>query len=145
MSSAKFSFPSNVNVANFVSIKLTHKNFLLWQTQILGLIESQDVLGFITGTIPMPSSTIKTTKIGEPVNCLNPYFNAWKKSDGLLRGLITRSLSEEALGLAIGHKTSAEVWNTLTTTFVRESKERHFLLKRKLQTYQKQDKSITDT
>ncbi|KAF3781172.1 hypothetical protein EJ110_NYTH34454 [Nymphaea thermarum] len=47
----KYSYPSTLNVANFVSIKLSQTNFLLWKTQVLGLIESQDLQGFINGEI----------------------------------------------------------------------------------------------
>ncbi|KAF3784085.1 GDSL esterase/lipase [Nymphaea thermarum] len=50
----KFSYPSTLNVANFVSIELSQTNFLLWKTQVLGLIESQDLQGFINGEIAVP-------------------------------------------------------------------------------------------
>lgn len=44
-----YPYPYTVNVGNFISIKLTHSNFLLWKTQFMGLIESQNMLGFIEG------------------------------------------------------------------------------------------------
>ncbi|KAF3779859.1 hypothetical protein EJ110_NYTH40510 [Nymphaea thermarum] len=62
---AKYPYPSNVNVANFVSIKLSHKNYLLWKTKMLGLIESQDMMGFIEGQISIPTSTIEIVENGE--------------------------------------------------------------------------------
>ncbi|KAF3785109.1 hypothetical protein EJ110_NYTH29082 [Nymphaea thermarum] len=141
---AKYPYPSTVNVANFVSIKLSHKNFLLWKTQILGLIESQDLFGFIDGSIPTPASTIETTENGEVVRRPNPDFSASKKSDCLLRGWITGSLTEEVLGLVVGHDTTAQVWKTLTGAFARESKDREIMLTRKLQLFRKQDKPVTE-
>lgn len=53
-STPKYPYPANLNVANFVSLKLSASNYLLWETQVLSLIESQDLLGFITGNTPQP-------------------------------------------------------------------------------------------
>ncbi|KAF3794163.1 hypothetical protein EJ110_NYTH08235 [Nymphaea thermarum] len=141
---AKYPYPSNVNVANFVSIKLSHKNYLLWKTQMLGLIESQDMMRFIEGQISILTSTIEIVENGEARSVPNPEFLAWKKSDRLLRGWITGSLSEEVLGLVVGLQTSFEVWTALLKVFARESKDREFLLTRKLQTFQKQEKNVTE-
>ena len=57
----KYAYPSNLNVANFVSLKLTSTNFLLWETQVISLIESQDLIGFITGTISAPVAEIQNS------------------------------------------------------------------------------------
>ncbi|KAF3777765.1 hypothetical protein EJ110_NYTH45176 [Nymphaea thermarum] len=102
---AKYPYPSNVNVANFV-----HKNYLLWKTQMLGLIESQDMMGFIEGQISIPTFTIEIVENGAARTVPNPEFLAWKKSDRLLRGWITGSLSEEVLGLVVGLQTSSEIF-----------------------------------
>ncbi|PKI51293.1 hypothetical protein CRG98_028322 [Punica granatum] len=53
-----YPFPSNLNVANFVTIKYNKNNFLLWETQIVSLIESQDLVGFLTGETAAPAETI---------------------------------------------------------------------------------------
>ncbi|KAF3774051.1 hypothetical protein EJ110_NYTH53994 [Nymphaea thermarum] len=141
---AKYPYPSNVNVANFVSIKLSHKNYLLWKTQMFGLIESQDMMGFIERQISIQTSTIEIVENGEARSVPNPEFLAWKKSDRLLRGWITGSLSEEVLGLVVGLQTSSDVWTALLKVFARESKDREFLLTRKLQMFQKQEKTVTE-
>ncbi|KAF3781183.1 hypothetical protein EJ110_NYTH34482 [Nymphaea thermarum] len=73
---AKYPYPSNINVANFVSIKLSHKNYLLWKTQMLGLIESQDMMGFIEGQFSIPTSTIEIVENGEARSVPNPEFLA---------------------------------------------------------------------
>ncbi|KAF3776659.1 hypothetical protein EJ110_NYTH38637 [Nymphaea thermarum] len=113
-------------------------------TQMLGLIESQDMMGFIEGQISIPTSTIEIVENGEARSVPNPEFLAWKKSYRLLRGWITGSLSEEVLGLVVGLQTSSEVWTALLKAFARESKDREFLLTRKLQTFQKQEKNVTE-
>lgn len=45
---------THVLLLNFVSIKLTQSNFMLWKTQMMGLIESQDMVRFIDGSIHAP-------------------------------------------------------------------------------------------
>lgn len=42
-SASRYPYPSTVNIANYVSIKLPQTSFLLWKTQILALIESPSV------------------------------------------------------------------------------------------------------
>ncbi|KAK6789733.1 hypothetical protein RDI58_013533 [Solanum bulbocastanum] len=50
---------SMVNVANFVSIKLCgESNYIPWKTQIVCLLQSHDLLGFVDGTIQFSPQTI---------------------------------------------------------------------------------------
>ncbi|KAF3785122.1 hypothetical protein EJ110_NYTH29107 [Nymphaea thermarum] len=136
---AKYPYPYNLNVANFVSLKLTQSNFLLWKTQLLGLIESQNMRGFINGNYPKPAEFI--TRNNEFI--ANIDFLEWKKSDSLLRGWITGTLSEEVLGLVVGLETSKEVWDAFITAFAHESREREFLLTQRLQLHRKKDLSVS--
>ncbi|KZV26306.1 hypothetical protein F511_38370 [Dorcoceras hygrometricum] len=39
----------SLNVANFVTLKLTPENYPLWREQLLALAESQDMVGLLTG------------------------------------------------------------------------------------------------
>ncbi|XXG89841.1 hypothetical protein AAC387_Pa12g1748 [Persea americana] len=143
--SAKYSYAASLNVANFVSIQLTQTNFLLWKTQIFGLIESQDMMGFIDGEFPMPAkylSSSSTEAVGE--TALNPNFVAWRKSDQLLRGWITGTLSVEVLGLVVGLDTSAEVWKALCAAFASDSEEREFYLQQKLRLLRKGNMALSE-
>lgn len=54
-SSPKYPYSANLNVASFISLKLSTSNYLLLQTQVLSLIESQDLLGFIAENTPQPA------------------------------------------------------------------------------------------
>lgn len=56
LSIPKYPYPAYLNIANFVSLKLTSSNYLLWKTQFLSLVESQDLIGFINGDTPAPAS-----------------------------------------------------------------------------------------
>nr|CAD1824872.1 unnamed protein product [Ananas comosus var. bracteatus] len=69
LSNPKFSFRFTINVANFITLKLNDNNYLLWETQVLSLIMSQDLLGFLTGKIialPKMSTSEKGAIINNP-------------------------------------------------------------------------------
>lgn len=50
--------PVHIYVPFFVTIRLHLKVFLLWESQIVNLIESQGFIRFIDGTIPSPSPSV---------------------------------------------------------------------------------------
>ncbi|KAI3825738.1 hypothetical protein L1987_07337 [Smallanthus sonchifolius] len=93
---ATYSYPYNVNVANFVS---GHDKYSLWRTQMLCLIEGHDMLGFIDGTLEPPPET-KPEK-----------YQWWWRSDALIQGWILGSLTEDVLTSTIGLETAAaSIW-----------------------------------
>ena len=130
-SSSKYAYPANLNVANFVSLKLMSTNFLLWETQVLSLIESQDLIGFITGSTLAPKA-----EISNPTNegtMPNPNLAAWTRIDCLVKAWITTTISEEALGIVVGLTTSLDVWKAFSNAYSQDSKVREFELLLKLQ------------
>lgn len=139
--SNKYPYPSQLNVGNFVSIKLTQTNYLLWKTQMLGLIESQNLVGFIDGEYPQPDQQILSSD-GKSQET-NPEYVRWRNSDRLLRGWITGTLSEEILGHAVGLETSAAVWKALENAFAQSSQAREFQLEAEISLLQKGDMSLT--
>ncbi|KAM7517528.1 hypothetical protein LguiB_016490 [Lonicera macranthoides] len=103
LSSSKYPFPSTFSVANFVSIKLCKSNYPLWKTQMDCVIVSQDLVGFIDGSISKPVPSILT----------NQNYLLWRRTDHLLKGWILGSLSEEVLVSVIHLETSRDVWADL--------------------------------
>jgi hypothetical protein len=63
-----------------------------------------------------------------PTMVANPEFQAWRRSNRLLRGWITGTLSEDTLSLVIGLDSSQEVWNALHTAFAHDLKKENFIL-----------------
>ena len=141
---SKYPYPSNLNVGNFVTIRLTQTNFLLWKTQVMGLIESQEMYGFINGEYPMPDKYVLLPDDDSAEKSMgeNPEYTTWRRSNRLLRGWITGTLSEEVLNLVVGLETSSEVWATLVDSFAQESQEREFYLLQKLQFHRKGSSTI---
>uniref|UniRef100_A0A5B7A6J5 PGG domain-containing protein n=1 Tax=Davidia involucrata TaxID=16924 RepID=A0A5B7A6J5_DAVIN len=119
---AQYPYPSMLNVGNFVSIKLSEaNNYLLWKTQMLGLIESQDMLGFIDGMNPAPAETITVPHDTREIE--NQNYLSWRRSDRLLKGWIIGSLSEHILGIVVGLNTARDVWTKLENHFTQVSQE----------------------
>ena len=58
----------------------------------------------------------------------------WHRSDRLVKGWLTATLSEEVLGIVIGLSTAGKVWNALVHAFARVSPDRSLALKRRLTT-----------
>ncbi|KAL3516301.1 hypothetical protein ACH5RR_023203 [Cinchona calisaya] len=140
---SKYPYPAALSVGNFVSIKLSQTNFPLWKTQILGLIESQDMFGFLDGGIPMPPMSPSIAENdGDPTK-LNPDYILWRRSDRLLRDWIVGTLTEEVLGLVVGLDTSALVWKALIDSFGQSSQEREFYLLQNLQIHAKGTRSMS--
>ncbi|KAL8214586.1 hypothetical protein R6Q57_004035 [Mikania cordata] len=99
---AAYSYPYTVNVANFLSVKLSgHHNYPLWRSQMLCLIEGHDMLGFIDGTLDSP-----------PEN-----HQWWRRSDALIRGWMLGSLTEDVLTGTIGFKTAKDAWIHLEASY----------------------------
>ncbi|KAF7134625.1 hypothetical protein RHSIM_Rhsim08G0105700 [Rhododendron simsii] len=103
------------------------------------------MMGFIDGGYPMPKEQITSNAEGATGVRNNPDYVQWRRSDRLLRGWITGTLSEEVLGLVVGLETFAEVWSALLESFARDSQEREFYLNQKLQFHSRKDcKSMAD-
>ncbi|GAV58726.1 UBN2_3 domain-containing protein, partial [Cephalotus follicularis] len=123
-----------------VTLKLKQNNYLLWETQIISLIESQGLLGFINGDTPSPAQEIDQNGI----QIINIDYTSWVKTDKLIKAWITGTLSEEELGHVVGTKSSNELWKVLSDTFSQASEAREFELQSMMQ-YHKKTESMTLT
>ncbi|XP_019183071.1 PREDICTED: uncharacterized protein LOC109178028 [Ipomoea nil] len=115
---------------HYVSMKLTSRNFLFWRTQLIPFLRSQDLLGYVDGSIKCPpafivpdsgeSSSAVTTATATP----NPAHKAWEKQDQAILYLLISSMADEVLHLAVGRNTSAEVWSSIITALGSSSEAR---------------------
>lgn len=97
-------YPYTINTSNFISFRLTEENFLLWKTHVLVRLESQDLHDFVIGETFAPElyAVDESMQKQSP----NPLYATWKKMDKLIKGWISSSLFESAIGLIVGHDTS---------------------------------------
>ena len=64
---------------HMITIKLSSSNYLLWKSQLLPLLESQDMLGYVDGTmVPPPRFEPETSSSS---STLNPKYLAWRAAD----------------------------------------------------------------
>ncbi|KAG6751187.1 hypothetical protein POTOM_045706 [Populus tomentosa] len=129
-SSSNLSFNTMVHM---VTIKLSSTNFLLWRSQVIPLLQCQNLYGYVDGSTPMPSAA--TDLAGH---------NMWKQLDQLVMSLLLSSLTEEALSITIGFTTSRDVWNSLETTFSQKSKARELQIKDELHLMKRGSRSISE-
>ena len=118
------------SIANFLSIKLTQTNYLLWKTKKISFIEAQDLLSFVDGTGKEPKEFLETDHKGE---IMNPEYVPWRRTDRLLKSLMMGTMTEDVLSLVVGLRTSRNIWMCLEKTFAQSSKDRELQLQCQLQ------------
>ncbi|KAL4563848.1 hypothetical protein LXL04_027896 [Taraxacum kok-saghyz] len=122
-----YPYPSNVYTPSFVTVKLNGKDkYGIWKTQILCLLESHGMLGFIDGTHVNPQTSV-TGK--EKVGDHETRQGLWRRSDALVKGWILGSLSEETFRCVLnslagkshqqidGDFSAKDVWDELQTMY----------------------------
>ncbi|XP_015161963.1 uncharacterized protein [Solanum tuberosum] len=127
---------SMVNVANFVSIKLCgESNYIPWKTQIICLLQSHDLFGFVDGTIQFSLQTIAPGDDDEPEEEENEEKGEEmgneedklqrKRNDGFVKGWIFGSLSDQLLQDKAVHKldSAREVWLVLEQLYSPKSQD----------------------
>jgi hypothetical protein len=88
-SSNPTSLPSNYG--QFVIVKLTRHNYLLWQARIMPYLWSQRLLGYVTGITKCPSSTLPSTDTNA-ASIPNPTYDLWFEQDqAILSALFSHS------------------------------------------------------
>ncbi|GJS73700.1 ankyrin repeat-containing protein [Tanacetum coccineum] len=99
----KYLYASNVNVSNFVSVKLSGElKYHVWKAQMLCLMESQKMRGIVDAKFDGPGAT---------------SVEIMKQYDSLLRGWILGSLSEDVLSTIVDLKSAKLVWRKLKSIY----------------------------
>eukprot|EP00261_Vitis_vinifera_P040178 XP_019081421.1 PREDICTED: uncharacterized protein LOC109124128 isoform X2 [Vitis vinifera] len=124
---------------HMITIKLSSSNYLLWKSQLLPFLESQDLLAYVDGTlVPPPRFEPETS------TTLSTKYLAWKAANQRLLCLLLSSLTEEAIAVVVGLSTAREVWLALENTFSHHSKARELRLKDDLQLMKRGTKPVAE-
>jgi hypothetical protein len=121
-------------------IKLAETTYLLWTSQLVPILKTDDLMGIVDGSNPCPPEFL-TDAEGKRVP--NPAYSVWVKTDQYILSWINLNLSESVLSTVYGLHTSRQVWVSLATQYASESKTRVSQLKRQLQTLQQGSKNCT--
>jgi hypothetical protein len=92
-SSAGVVVPSH---SGFMSIKLDRTNYPLWLAQIVPILKSKNLMGFVTGTNPCPPE-FKSNIDGTVTAEVDPRYTTWHQQDQMILSWINNSLSPTVL------------------------------------------------
>ncbi|KAL0705135.1 hypothetical protein Bca4012_071560 [Brassica carinata] len=137
-----YSFPTNLNILHFVTLKLNDNNYLLWKTQFESLLSSQKLIGFVNGSITPPEPRRTVVENNVTTETANPQYEFWFCTDQLARSWLFGTLSEEVLGYVHNLTTAREVWISLAENFNKSSLAREFSLRRSLQLVTSKGKTL---
>ncbi|KAK1697903.1 hypothetical protein QYE76_014600 [Lolium multiflorum] len=128
-------------INNAITIRLTAENYLFWRTQIVPILRSNLIYGFVDGTLPCPDAEIANTVAKEPATVPNPLYVAWHQQDQAILSAIVSSLTEGVIGMVMLAATSQEAWETLEVSYATQSTSRVMQLRTALSKCKKLDKS----
>ncbi|KAK2984661.1 hypothetical protein RJ640_006644 [Escallonia rubra] len=128
------------NLQHFTTIKLTTSNYLLWQTQLMPILRSNNLLGLVDGTEPCPPPEIIID--GSNVKTPNPAYKQWLDRDQYVLSWINISLSEAVLPVVVGHNTAASAWAALSQAFGAASDTHVLQLLMQFHNTKRDDKSV---
>ncbi|KAF5466071.1 hypothetical protein F2P56_016028 [Juglans regia] len=136
MSSSNKTLNPLTNASNYINIKLTIDNFLLWKAQIVPYLEGHQLFRYVDGSFPRPPALLDDKS--------NPAHLQWHLQDKLIVSTINSSLSDSVLAQVLDCSTSCEVWTTLQNLFAAKSSAHLIHTKYQLATLKKGAESITD-
>ena len=116
--------------AHLIPVKLTSDNYLSWRAQILPLLCSRYLEGFVDGSLPCPSPH-------------HPTYHPWMARDQAILSAILSSLSEGVVGLVLFSTTSHDAWAALETSFSSQSMARSHAIRTQLGEEKKHEISVT--
>nr|XP_051211696.1 uncharacterized protein LOC127329200 [Lolium perenne] len=130
--------------AHLLTVKLNADNYLLWRAQVLPLLRSHYLEGFVDGTLPCPSAVIQvTTADGAPMVITNPTHRLWVAQDQAILGAIQSSLTPSVAGMVVFATSSRDAWATLDSSFSSQSMARSMAIRTKLGEIKKLDSSMS--
>lgn len=135
--------PALLSITQVVTLKLSDSNYLSWKLQFEQFLNSQLLLGFVTGTTPCPPATLTVRNGDQVTETNNPAYPKWVHTDQLIKAWLIGSLSEEALKSIYGVHTSQEIWFALAKKYNRVSATRRLDIQRRIQTTVKGSKSLS--
>ncbi|GKD02691.1 hypothetical protein Tco_1177665 [Tanacetum coccineum] len=109
---------------------LSPTNYGYWKTMIEPFLITNNLMGYVDGSIPCPSKTLFVTD-GATVPKENPNYSIWVSNDANVRMLIISTISEASFRHVQG-TTSHDLWLSLKKVYAHHSTSREYTLKTQL-------------
>ncbi|KAK1420567.1 hypothetical protein QVD17_22267 [Tagetes erecta] len=120
---------------------LSPSNHSYWKAMITPFLVTNNLFGYVDGTIPCPEPTIKITvtssgkeAASEPViqTQPNPNFSTWISNDAHVRMLLVSTISEACFQHVLASTSSRDLWLTLERVYSPHTSSREYTLKTQL-------------
>ncbi|KAK1666963.1 hypothetical protein QYE76_055122 [Lolium multiflorum] len=135
------------NFAPMITIRLNPDNWLYWKAQVVPVLRSHLLTGFVDGSFPCPSETVPNPKLAEdpkaPPVMYNAAFTAWHQQDAAILSAIMTTSTEPVQGLILFATSSHDAWTTLSSSFESQSTARAHHIRGELQKCKKLNSSVT--
>ncbi|XP_073368004.1 uncharacterized protein [Aegilops tauschii subsp. strangulata] len=142
--SASVAEPGPFHFAHLVTVKLSADNYLLWRAQVLPLMRSHYLEGYVDGTLPCPPAMVPVpSAAGGSVMVSNPAHRRWIAQDQAILGAIQSSQTPSVAGMVVFAATSRDAWATLDSSFSSQSLARSSAIRNQLGEVKKNDLSVT--
>ncbi|KAM1824445.1 hypothetical protein ACFX13_024031 [Malus domestica] len=130
--------PSFHPFSTVVNIKLDRTNYPLWLAQILPILKSRDLMGYVDGTLVSPSKYVSGSAT------VDPAYTAWVQQDQMILSWINGSLIASVLSVVASKKTARATWEALEQRYASTSQNRILFLRNELMQTKKGDLSVAD-
>ena len=135
---------SPLTITHCVTLKLNDSNYLSWKFQFEQFLNSQSLLGYVTGEIPRPPPTLAVRNEDQDTETPNPDYAKWVRTDQCVMAWLVGSLSEDAIKSVYGLRSSQELWCYLAQKYNRVSPTRKLDLQSRIQSTKKGSRSLTE-
>nr|XP_051201939.1 uncharacterized protein LOC127315493 [Lolium perenne] len=146
-SSSSSSLAGPFNFAPLITVRLGVDNYLYWRTQVIQVLRSHLLLGFIDGSFPCPEEEVDNPKAVDdakaPRRIYNHEFTAWHQQDAAILSAIMSTSTEAVQGMVIFSTTAHDAWSALAASFSSQSTARYMAIRRQLQEAKKLDSTMT--
>jgi hypothetical protein len=119
-------------------------NHLVWEESILTYLKSQDLQGYIDGSVDPPPSTVTSQVETVTTVTQNPAWLHWHMRHQLVLSILIFSLIETVVMHVVKCTTARALWVTLKTFFTSKAKSRTLQIHYQQATIRKGDMSIAD-
>ena len=117
--------------AHLIPVKLKPNNYLSWRAQVLPLLRSRYLEGYVDGTLSCPSP-------------YHPAYHAWVAQDQAILSAIQSSLKESVSSLVVFATTSRDAWGALHASFASQSQARAHAIRTQLGEVKLLDRTVTE-
>ena len=137
-------FTAPLTITQCVTLKLNDSNYLSWKFQFKQFLSSQSLLGYVNGSTPPPPTTLTVRTADQVAEIPNPEYAKWVRTDQRIMAWLLGSLTEDAIKIVYGLRSSQEVWHFLAQKYNRVSPLRKLELQSRIQSTKKGTHSLSE-